>query len=110
MAMNSKTNKPIDPKIVAKRIRLKKRLKQMYLFTCIYMDTCTYCESEKITHCLLKGSLIQGYEELPICKKCAEIIDKSNDHYWDSNLIVDLIDLTNPSNNFSWRKESFGKV
>ena len=38
MAMNSKTNKPIDPKIVVKRITLKKkRLKQMYLFTCIYI-------------------------------------------------------------------------
>ena len=57
------------------------------------MGTCTYCESKKITHCLVKGSLIQGYEELPVCKKCAEIIDKSNDHYWDSNLTVDLIDL-----------------
>ena len=79
MGLNSQ-NKPIDPRIVAKRVRLKKRLIQMYLFTCIYMDTCTYCESEKITHCLVKGSLIQGYEELPICKKCAEIIDKSNDH------------------------------
>ena len=74
----------------------------MYLFTCIYMDTCTYCKSEKLTHCLVKGSLIQGYEELPICKKCAKIVDKSNDHSWDSNLIVNLIDLTDPSNNFSW--------
>ena len=44
------------------------------------------------------------------CKKCAEINDKSNDHYWDSNLIVDLIDLTDPSNKFSWSKELFGKV
>ena len=74
------------------------------------MNTCNHCESEKITHCLVKGSLTQGYEELPICKKYAQIIDKSNDHHWDSNSIVDLIDLTDPSNNFSWRKESFGKV
>ena len=36
MGMNSKTNKPIHPKIIAKRTKIKKRLKQIHLSICIY--------------------------------------------------------------------------
>ena len=36
MGMNSKTNKPIDPKIVAKRTKIKKRLKRIHLSICMY--------------------------------------------------------------------------
>ena len=53
-----------------------------------------------VTHCLVKGSLPEGYEELPICKECAECIDSGYPYYWDEESIIELIDLHNPSKNF----------
>ena len=72
--------------------------------------TCTCCKSKEITHCLVKGSLDQGYKELPLCSKCAEIIDNASPYHWDLNSIVELINIKDSTKNFSWRKELFGKV
>ena len=68
-------------------------------------NDCAYCKSGVVTHCLVNGSLPQGYEELPICKECAERIDSGYRYYWDEESIVELIDLHDPSKNFSWKKE-----
>ena len=71
------------------------------------MYNCNCCEIKEITHCLVKGSLPHGYEKVPICKECAEIIDNLPPHHWDNEKFVELIDLSNPSNNISWIKEMF---
>ena len=55
-------------------------------------NNCTYCKSGVVTHCLLKGSLPQGYEELPICKESAERIESRYPYYWGEESIVELID------------------
>ena len=69
-------------------------------------NDCTYCKSGVVTHCLVKGSLPQGYEkELPICKECAERINSRYPYYWDEESIIKLIDLHGSSKNFSWKKE-----
>ena len=62
MPINSKTNKPIDPKILAKKTKLKKTLKQMHRSICMNMDTysCSSCNNKKVTHCLVNGDLVEG--------------------------------------------------
>ena len=69
--------------------------------------SCSSCNNKKVTHCLVKGDLVEGYKELPLCSGCAEMIDNASPHYWDSESIVELIDIIDPSNNFSWKKELF---
>ena len=71
---------------------------------------CSSCHSKKVTHGLVKGNLVDGYKGLPLCSKCAKKIDNASPHYWDSESIVDLIDITNPSNNFSWKKVLLSSV
>ena len=72
------------------------------------MYTCEYCNSKEVTHCLIKGTLVHGYKELPTCVKCAEVIDELYPHYWDREDIVKLIDLTNPSDRNFWLRELLG--
>ena len=62
------------------------------------------CYSKKVTHGLVKGNLVDGYRGLPLCSKCAKKIDEASPHYWDLNGIVDLVDMMNAKNNFSWKK------
>ena len=59
---------------------------------------CSSCYNKKVMHGLVKGNLVDG------CSKCAKKIDNASPRYWDSESIVDLIDITNPSNNFSWKE------
>ena len=65
---------------------------------------CSSCHSKKVTHGLVKGNLVDGYGGLPLCSKCAKKFDNASPYYWDSNGIVDLVDIQNPKNNFSWKK------
>ena len=68
-------------------------------------NDCVHCKSGVVTHCLVNRSLPQGYEELPICKECAEYIDSRYPYYLDEESIIELIDLCDPSKNFPWKKE-----
>ena len=65
---------------------------------------CSSCHSKKVTHGLVKGNLVDGYKGLPLCSKCAKKVDNASPHHWDSESIVDHIDITNHSNNFTWKK------
>ena len=66
--------------------------------------SCSSCDNKEVTHGLVKGNLVDGYKGLPFCSECTKIIHNASSHYWDSESIVDLIDIINPSNNFSWKK------
>ena len=74
----------------------------------VYMDmdqySCSSCDNKEVTHGLVKSNFVYGYEGLPLCSECAKIIHNASPHYWDSQSIVDLIDIINPSNNFFWKK------
>ena len=60
--------------------------------------------TEEVTHGLVKGNLVDGYKGLPLCSECTKIIHNASPHYWDSESIVDLIDIINPSKTFLGRK------
>ena len=72
--------------------------------------SCSSCDNEEVTHGLVKGNLVDGYKGLPLCSECAKIIHNVSPHYWDSEPIVDLIDIINPSNNFSWKEVLLSQV
>ena len=63
---------------------------------------CIRYYNDEVTHALIKGNLVDGYKELPLCPKCAKKIKDASPYVWDSNSIVAVIDLVNPSGNFSW--------
>ena len=83
----------------------------MPLYVRINLDKyrCSSCYDKKVMHGLVKGNLVDGYKGLPLCSKCAKKVDNASPCYWDSESIVDLIDVTNPSNNFSWKKCCYHK-
>ena len=78
----------------------------MYRYVSMNIDSysCSSSNGKKVTHGLVKGNLSDGYKALPLCSKCAKKIDNASPYYWDSNGIVDLVDIQNPRNNFSWKK------
>ena len=63
---------------------------------------CFVCHNDGVTHVLVSGNLVDGYKEHPLCSKCAKDIESASPYVWDNNSIVDVIDLVNPSNRFSW--------
>ena len=54
---------------------------------------CWMCSDRPITHCLIMGTLPEGYSQHPLCERYAIKIDESYPYFWDQNEIVELIDL-----------------
>ena len=46
-----------------------------------------------IDQSLITGTLPKGYNQHPICERCAIRIDESYPYFWDQNEFVELIDL-----------------
>ena len=59
---------------------------------------CKLCSGGPVTHCLIQGSPVEGYDHHPLCNDCTTRIDLWNEYIWDHNHWMDTIDLREYNN------------